>query len=82
MYSNVQGDITVDDVTSHFKSKYRSVDLEDVFGEDSDYDVGRMLAQEFVEKAGITSLPQVVFYILYSIQNNVMFLTKRSCSVN
>lgn len=60
LYSNVQGDITVDDVTSHFKSKYRSVDLEDVFGEDSDYDVGRMLAQEFVEKAGITSLPQAL----------------------
>lgn len=32
-----------------------------MFGEDSDYDVGRMLAQEFVEKAGITSLPQVAF---------------------
>lgn len=60
IYSTAQGDITVADVTSLFKSKYPSTDLEDVFGEDSDYDVGRMLAQDFVEKAGITSLPQVL----------------------
>lgn len=50
------------DVTAAFKGKYPSVELDDVFGEDSDYDVGRLLAQEFVEKAGITSLPQVNDY--------------------
>ena len=31
----------------------------DVFGEDSDYDVGRMLADEFIQKTGLESLPQV-----------------------
>lgn len=60
IYSSSQGDVTVADVTSLFKSKYPSTDLEDVFGEDSDYDVGRLLAQEFVEKAGITNLPQAL----------------------
>lgn len=60
IYSTAQGDVTVADVTSLFKSKYPSTDLEDVFGEDSDYDVGRMLAQDFVEKAGITSFPQAL----------------------
>ncbi|XP_071549472.1 UDP-glucose:glycoprotein glucosyltransferase 1 isoform X4 [Panulirus ornatus] len=60
VYSNVQEDVTVADITNLFKSKYPSVDLDDVFGEDSDYDVGRLLAQEFVEKAGISNLPQAL----------------------
>lgn len=63
VYASTQQDVTVADVTSLFKSKYSSIDLEDVFGEDSDYDVGRMLSQEFVEKAGIISFPQVSLYI-------------------
>ncbi|XP_064106308.1 UDP-glucose:glycoprotein glucosyltransferase 1-like isoform X1 [Macrobrachium nipponense] len=60
IYASVQGDVTVDDVTSHFKKRYPSTDLEDVFGEDSDYDVGRMLSQDFVEKAGISKFPQAL----------------------
>lgn len=64
MYTSAQGDVSVTDVTTAFKSKYPSVELADVFGEDSDYDVGRLLAQEFVEKAGITSLPQVMIALV------------------
>ncbi|MPC29875.1 UDP-glucose:glycoprotein glucosyltransferase [Portunus trituberculatus] len=60
IYGSSQGDITVADITNFFANKYPSTDLDDVFGEDSDYDVGRMLAQEFVEKAGITTFPQVL----------------------
>lgn len=60
VYSNVEGDVTVDDVTKLFQKKYPSMDLEDIFGEDSDYDVGRMLSQDFIEKAGITSFPQAL----------------------
>ncbi len=33
--------------------------LEDVFGEDSEYDVGRQLAGDFVQRAGFQQLPQV-----------------------
>ena len=33
----------------------------DVFGEDSEYDVGRQLSAEFIEKTGLNSLPQVCF---------------------
>lgn len=86
IYSTAQGDVTVADVTSLFKTKYPSTDLEDVFGEDSDYDVGRMLAQDFVEKAGITSLPQVLkqtyplfsfvlFYHFYILLFDISFLS-------
>lgn len=60
LYSNVDGDITVEDVTSAFKKKYKSEDLEDVFGEDSDYDVGRMLANEYIEKTGMKKFPQAL----------------------
>jgi hypothetical protein len=31
----------------------------DIFGEDSDYDVGRTLAEEFIQKTGLENLPQV-----------------------
>ena len=33
------------------------VRMADVFGEDSEYDVGRQLAKEFLEKTGLASLP-------------------------
>lgn len=62
VYSIAQGDVTVEDVTALIKSKYPDTDLEEVFGEDSDYDVGRLLAQDFVEKAGITTMPQVLMW--------------------
>ena len=37
------------------------VKMLDVFGEDSEYDVGRQLSAEFIEKTGLNSLPQVCF---------------------
>ena len=33
--------------------------LDDVFGEDSEWDVGRTLAEDFVSRSGLGSLPQV-----------------------
>ena len=39
------------------------VRMADVFGEDSEYDVGRQLAKEFLEKTGLASLPQVGSFI-------------------
>ena len=33
--------------------------IQDVFGEDSEYDVGRQLAAEFIDKTGLTTFPQV-----------------------
>lgn len=53
-------DVKVEDVHKKLKSKYKGVDLEDVFGADSDYNTGRKLAQEFVERSGLRKLPQVL----------------------
>ena len=47
-----------------FMENYGSdVRMADVFGEDSEYDVGRQLAKEFLEKTGLASLPQVGSFI-------------------
>ncbi|XP_076324138.1 UDP-glucose-glycoprotein glucosyltransferase isoform X3 [Tachypleus tridentatus] len=53
-------DITVEDVTGLFKSRYPSEDMDIVFGIDSDYDTGRKLAWDFIERTGIGSPPQVL----------------------
>jgi hypothetical protein len=47
-------------VRDAFANSYGSdVNMIDVFGEDSDYDVGRSLAAEFIQKTGLEVLPQV-----------------------
>lgn len=43
--------ITVDDVGKLLKKKF-SADLEEVLGEDSDYDVGRQLTKDFLRRTG------------------------------
>ncbi|KAE8746395.1 hypothetical protein FOCC_FOCC006890 [Frankliniella occidentalis] len=53
-------DVKVEDVHKKLKSKYKGVDLEDVFGADSDYNTGRKLAREFVERSGFRNLPQAL----------------------
>lgn len=61
MYANVRGGVTVQDIKSHLKNTYSGANLEDVFGEDSEYDTGRQLAKDFVERSGFKKLPQVGF---------------------
>ena len=52
--------LTVAAIKDTFMESYGSdVKMADVFSEDSEYDVGRQLAAEFIEKTGLTSLPQV-----------------------
>ena len=43
--------VTVKDVEHMLKTKY-SADLEEVLGEDSDYDVGRQLTKDFLSRTG------------------------------
>ena len=43
--------MTLEEVREAFMENYGSdVRLDDVFGEDSEYDVGRQLAEEFVDR--------------------------------
>ena len=53
-------DVSVADIRESFMDSYGAdVKLDDVFGEDSEWDVGRMLAEDFVTRTGLGSLPQV-----------------------
>jgi UDP-glucose:glycoprotein glucosyltransferase len=53
-------DVMADDVISLLSTKYRSADVEDIFGEDSAYDTGRRLARDFVERSGFRKMPQAL----------------------
>lgn len=53
-------DVMVDDVISLLSTKYRSADVEEIFGEDSEYDTGRRLARDFVERSGFRKMPQAL----------------------
>lgn len=53
-------DVRVEDVHKKLKAKYKGVDIEDVFGKDSDYNTGRKLAKEFVERSRLHKIPQAL----------------------
>jgi UDP-glucose:glycoprotein glucosyltransferase len=52
-------DVVAEDVISLFSSKFRSADVEEIFGRDSEYDTGRKLTRDFVERSGFRKIPQV-----------------------
>jgi UDP-glucose:glycoprotein glucosyltransferase len=49
----------MDLVESAFTTKFPKADSELVFGADSQYDFGRKLAKEFVDRSGFRKLPKV-----------------------
>ncbi|XP_017781204.1 PREDICTED: UDP-glucose:glycoprotein glucosyltransferase [Nicrophorus vespilloides] len=51
--------VTVADVKEQLRKKY-SADIEDVLGEDSDYDFGRQLSEDFIRRSGLHNLPQAM----------------------
>ncbi|CAG5096209.1 Similar to Uggt: UDP-glucose:glycoprotein glucosyltransferase (Drosophila melanogaster) [Cotesia congregata] len=52
--------IDVTDVKKALKIRDPSADIDDIFGEDSQYDVGRHLAMDFVKRTGFKTFPQVL----------------------
>lgn len=59
MLSTKNEDVTVDDVKTQLKKQHGNV-LQEVLGEDSDYDFGRQLSEDFVQRTGIRTLPQAM----------------------
>lgn len=60
VYAAGREGVTAEIVIKQFKTKYPGEDLDLVFGEDSDYDTGRKLAWEFINKTGIGAGPQAL----------------------
>lgn len=69
--STDEGDVPVDHVISQFKSRYVGEDLDLVFGKDSDYDSGRKLTWNFVNRTGIGNPPQVLLNGVLLKQNQL-----------
>ncbi|KAK7864404.1 hypothetical protein R5R35_000446 [Gryllus longicercus] len=53
-------DVTVKDVINLMRTRYPSASVDEIFGEDSEYDTGRKLAKDFIERTGLRNLPQVL----------------------
>merc|ERR1719187_1379585 len=54
-------DVSLSEVRETFMDSYGAdVKMDDVFGEDSEYDVGRSLSEDFIIRSGLGSLPQVL----------------------
>lgn len=72
VYAAVKGEpVTTETVIAQFKLKFPGEDLELIFGEDSDYDTGRKLAWEFINKTGITGTPQALLNGVLLKQNHL-----------
>ncbi|XP_058455757.1 UDP-glucose:glycoprotein glucosyltransferase [Malaya genurostris] len=56
-------DIKIEDIRKQMKksfSKLKSEEVDDIVGEDSDFDYGRKLSQEFVSRLGLKNSPQAL----------------------
>ncbi|CAB0002117.1 unnamed protein product [Nesidiocoris tenuis] len=53
-------DITPVLVQEQLKTRYSRLDVDEVFGEDSDYRTGLQLAVDFIERAGLRHMPQAL----------------------
>ena len=69
-------DISVDEVHEAFKAKFGSAKINEVFEPDSEYDVGRTLAKDFLERSGFQddSLPQVLMNGV-PLGRNIIFIS-------
>jgi UDP-glucose:glycoprotein glucosyltransferase len=66
-------DVTLETVTKVFKktnTKLSSDEVNDALGEDSDFDYGRQLSEEFIERLGVKKVPQALM--------NGVLLTEKS----
>lgn len=70
-------DVQVEDVIKLLRVRYHSADIDEILGSDTDYDTGRKLAYDFVQRSGLRALPQVINFI-YSL--NYFLLNKLSSS--
>lgn len=52
--------VSVDDIEQFLKKKFSLSNLDEILGEDSDYDFGRRLAKDFIQRSGLRSLPQAM----------------------
>lgn len=52
--------VLIEDVQSTLKKKYSVSNIDDILGEDSDYDFGRKLAKDFIQRSGLRTLPQAL----------------------
>lgn len=63
MYASINSegerDVEVNDVIKLLRVRYSSADVDEILGADTDYDTGRKLASDFVERSGLRTLPQV-----------------------
>lgn len=64
----------VNDVIKLLRVRYSSADVDEILGADTDYDTGRKLASDFVERSGLRTLPQVRWcvefkLVLYVVQS-------------
>lgn len=51
---------TLQKIFSKSNSKLSSDEVNDVLGEDSDFDYGRKLSDEFIERLGVKETPQIL----------------------
>lgn len=73
MYASIKDedkDVLPGNVYKLLRARYPNSEPDDIFGPDTDYDTGRRLASDFVERSGFRNLPQVCskFYFMFFIQ--------------
>uniref|UniRef100_A0A7E4VIA0 UDP-glucose:glycoprotein glucosyltransferase n=1 Tax=Panagrellus redivivus TaxID=6233 RepID=A0A7E4VIA0_PANRE len=57
---SLNGKLTVEGIHRFFKKTFKDIEIDDVFGPDSDYDTGRVQGAAFVRKSGIGATPKVL----------------------
>ncbi|XP_023247074.1 UDP-glucose:glycoprotein glucosyltransferase [Copidosoma floridanum] len=61
LHNNYSDGLIVNDVEMAVKNIDPKLNLDEIFNKESDYDVGRRLAKDFIEKTGFKAFPQALF---------------------
>jgi hypothetical protein len=79
-----QEDVSPEDVINAFAKEYSSVNVDEIFGLDCDYNTGRQLSREFIARTGLVrKTPQVklsllVFFCLFILFQFIYLFHKSS----
>uniref|UniRef100_A0A0K0FWP3 UDP-glucose:glycoprotein glucosyltransferase 1 (inferred by orthology to a human protein) n=1 Tax=Strongyloides venezuelensis TaxID=75913 RepID=A0A0K0FWP3_STRVS len=60
MFDSFMEDFTIENIHKFFKKYFKDVEIEDVFGKDSDYNQGRATGRPWIKRSGLGQTPKVL----------------------
>uniref|UniRef100_A0A0N4ZS70 UDP-glucose:glycoprotein glucosyltransferase n=1 Tax=Parastrongyloides trichosuri TaxID=131310 RepID=A0A0N4ZS70_PARTI len=71
MFDSFMEDFSIENIHKFFKKYFKDVEIEDVFGKDSDYNQGRATGRTWIQRSGLGTSPKVMLNGVVFEQSNL-----------